>query len=412
VIAKLRSLRRHSYAVPWCVPAWGLEEFGATVASLATGRVTSGPSVDRFTAEVRAFLGVRFALPVNRGRTAITIALRAMGIGRDDDVVLPSYVCQSVLDGVLSAGANPVFADVDATLNVTADTVARALTPTTRAVIVAHLFGTPAPIDEIERLLEPRRIALIDDAAQALGVRRAGRLVGTFGQCGIVSCGPGKPLAGAAGGMLVTNDEKLYVAAVSLPLPSEPARQIAGRTIGFWIWRRLRRYTLPLRVLVSRLAGEPYELPHRGARLANLDAAIASVQLARLDQHAAERRAHVQILLGLLSLLPGQAIGDLSPNSAMVKLVWLLPPGSPAVGDVVDVLAHHGIEAQHGYVPVHIGHAADARFPMTVGLWRRVLCVPLETRPTSSAPIDFGVLARVAGDGTGGSPRANGSGVG
>ncbi len=396
MIAKVRGLLRYSYSVPWCVPAWGRRELGATLGSLATAHVARGSYVHEFADGVRQFLGMSHALPVNRGRTAIELALRAMQIGAGDDVVLPSFVCQSVLDAVLLAGAHPVFADVDTTLNVSAATIVDALTPRTKAVIVVHLFGAAAPIDEIERILSARGVALIDDAAQALGARRAGRLVGTFGACGIVSAGPGKPLAGAAGGLLVTNDDRLFAAAAALPLGTERSSDVVRRAADFWIWRRLRRYTLPMRVILDRVVGERREPAHTSAALANLDAGIAAAQLARLGEHTAERRAHGHAMLRLLSNLPGESITDFSSDGAAVKLIWLLPREGPTVRDVVALLAEYGIEAQGGYSPTHVGHTDDARLPATVDLWSRVLCVPLETRAMRSAPIDFAALNRRA----------------
>jgi dTDP-4-amino-4,6-dideoxygalactose transaminase len=295
-----------------------------------------------------------------------------------------------VLDAVLLAEANPVFADVDESLNVNAVTVAAALTPATKAVIVAHLFGNAAPIDEIEALLAGRGIAVIDDAAQALGARRGGRLVGTFGTFGIVSCGPGKPLAGAAGGLLVTNDASLAAGAAQVSLTHEASSVVASRALEFWVWRRFRRLTLPVRAILDRLVGEQAEPPHLRSPLSNLDAGIAFAQLRALERHAGERRANARLMLARLTGLPGRTITDLSADGAAVKLIWLLPPTGPPVRDVVAALARNGIEAQGGYVPAHLGVSNDAAVPTTMELWRRVLCIPLETRTPSPTPIGFG----------------------
>ena len=102
------------------------------------------------------------------------LALRALGLGSGDEVILPSYICRSAVEGVQGVGAVPVFADVGSDLHLTAETVRGAITPRTKAVIVAHLFGKAAPVDRIERSLRGTGIALIDDAAQSLGARCAG----------------------------------------------------------------------------------------------------------------------------------------------------------------------------------------------------------------------------------------------
>ena len=383
MISRIRGFLRFFYSVPWCVPAWGWKELLHTVKALLTGTIVNGPYPERFGAAVREYLGMRFVIPVNRGRTAIELGLRAMGIGPGDDVLMPSFVCRSVIDAVLSTGATPVFADIDETLNVTAFTVEAALTSKTKCAIVAHLFGTPAAIDEIEVLLTSRGIALMDDAAQALGARCGDRLVGSFGACGIVSCGPGKPLAGAAGGLLLTNDKRLYDRAVAIRLERETTREVRRRAIQFWIWRRLRRYTLPFRILLGRVKGEATEPMHVNAALSNLDGAIALAQFEALARHAVERRRHARTLRDNFSLLSGKLVTDISPGGMVVKLVYLVPETGPTVEEAIDVLARNGIEAQGGYSPLHAPHGGTDRLPNTNALWQRVLCLPVETRPKS-----------------------------
>ncbi len=389
MISKARSFAQRFYSVPWCVPAWGRDEFFATATSFLTGSVVHGSSAEQFSAAVREYLGMKFALPVNRGRTAIELGLRAMGIGDGDDVVMPSYVCRSVIDAVLRTGAKPVFADIDETLNVTASSVAAALSNRTKCVIVAHLFGSPAAIDEIEVLLAGSGVALMDDAAQALGARRGGRMVGSFGACGIVSCGPGKPLAGAAGGILVTNDPELYQRAAALESGFETASEVGTRAIRFWVWRRMRRYTLPFQILIDRLGIAGAEPVHVNAPLSNLDGAIALAQLQSLERNAADRRRNAEILTHRLSMLPGKAITDTSPDGMPVKFVHLLPVGAPTVAEVVALLADSGIEAQGGYSPLHGSDCSDADLPNTAALWRRVVCIPIETRSTVMKPVRF-----------------------
>src|SRR5207244_3486524 len=98
-------------------------------------------------------------------------------------------------------------------------------------------------------------------------------------------------------------------------------------------------------------------------------------------QHADERRANAQALLTQFPMLAGQLVSDISPSGMAVKLVLLLPEGGPSVEDVIVQLAQHSIEAQGGYAPLHLECASHARLPNTQSLWRRVLCLPLETRP-------------------------------
>src|SRR5204863_1147415 len=115
---------------------------------------------------------------------------------------------------------------------------------------------------------------VIGDAAQSFGATRSGRLGGTFGNCGVVRCGPGKSLAGAAGGVLVTNDVAMYQRAVSLGLGTEQAPRVTRRALGFWFWRRFRALTFPLEMVVGHFfRSHSTEEPHTSATLSNFDAA-------------------------------------------------------------------------------------------------------------------------------------------
>src|ERR671922_1564921 len=145
---------------------------------LERGRYVLGPEVESFEGEFADFLGVKHVVGVGNGTDAITIALRALGIGPGDEVVVPSFTFYASAEAIPHTGARPVFCDVDPeTFCVTADTVRAALTPRTKAVIVVHLFGNVAPVAEIEALGVP----VLEDAAQAAGSRNGSARAGALG---------------------------------------------------------------------------------------------------------------------------------------------------------------------------------------------------------------------------------------
>ena len=143
------------------------EELRAAVARvLDSERYILGPEVDAFEQEFAAYCGAAHAVGVANGTEAITIALRAMGVGPGDEVVVPSFTFYASAEAIPPTGATPVFCDIDPdTYCVTAETVRAALTPRTKAVIAVHLFGNVAPVAEIEALGVP----VLEDAAQAAG---------------------------------------------------------------------------------------------------------------------------------------------------------------------------------------------------------------------------------------------------
>lgn len=386
---RLRSLRSYNYDVPWCVPPWGWRELRASMLPIR-GRAITGPNPSRFATAIARELGVAFALPFNRGRTAIGVALRALEIEPGSEVVVPAYVCETAVDGIRFAGMSPVFADVADNLHVTVQSVAAVTTASTRCILVPHLFGGSAPIAQLEAFARSRKIALIDDAAQSFGARVGGQLVGTFGDCGIVSVGPGKSLAGPAGAVLVTNDEQLFRRALelSMALPEEAAVAVTRRIGSYWIWRRLRRHTGAARQLWERLPTRPRAHVH--AKMANADAALGLAQLHSWRANARARRANVTALLTALGPIADYAVGTIADDAMYLKLVLILPANGPTVSAFVDALAAVGVEAQGGYRPCHLGSGAGVPLARTDELWERVVCLPTETAPSEA------VCSRVA----------------
>jgi len=223
-------------------------------------------------------------------------------------------------------------------------------------------------------------IAVIDDAAQSFGARYAGRLVGTFGVCGIVGCGPGKSLAGPAGGVLVTNDQQLYERAAAIPLTQESGHQVLQRLLSFWLWRRFRKWTLPINLLLTRIIQTEEHLVPTACKLSNVDAAIAVQQLHSLELNAVQRRMNAKRLLSALGPLNHYNVTDLSEDSMVVKLVLVLPHDGPTVEEVIQVLAQVGIECQPGYTPLHINERVTSHMlPVTEAVWKRVICIPVDT---------------------------------
>src|SRR3954452_11742423 len=184
-------------------------EIRAKVTSiLDKGVYVLGPEVKAFEAEFAAYLGASHAVGVANGTDALVLALRALGVGPGDEVIVPSFTFYASAEAIPHTGATPVFCDVDPdTMCVTADTVRAVMTPRTKAVIVVHLFGNVAPVAEIEAL----GVWVLEDAAQAAGSTSAdGRRAGALGAISTFSFFPSKNLgAFGDGGAVVTSDDEL-----------------------------------------------------------------------------------------------------------------------------------------------------------------------------------------------------------
>lgn len=176
-----------------------------------SGRYILGPEVDAFESECAAYLGVRHAVGVSSGTDALLVALMALGIGLGDEVVCPAYTFFATAGAIRRTGATPVFADVlPGSLNLDPASAARAVTTRTRALVVVHLFGACAPMDELLALAAARGLPVIEDAAQAFGAEHAGRRAGALGAAGCFSFFPTKNLGGFGdGGLVTTEDDEL-----------------------------------------------------------------------------------------------------------------------------------------------------------------------------------------------------------
>ncbi len=254
---------------------------GAVARVLDSGRFILGPEVQAFEREMAAYCGARHAVGVANGTEAITIALRAMGVGEGDEVVVPSFTFYASAEAIPPTGATPVFCDVDPqTFCINAETVAEVLTPHTKAVLAVHLFGNIAPVTEIEALGVP----VLEDAAQAAGSRSAHGRPGALGAAATLSFFPSKNLGCFGdGGMIVTDDAQI----------AEQARV-------------LRFHGSRDKVSYERLG--------YNSRLDELQAAILRVQLPHLDEWSDGRRRGVEYYaeagLAELVTLPRATVGS------------------------------------------------------------------------------------------------------
>src|SRR4051794_943422 len=234
-----------------------------------------GPEVEAFEAELAAYARARHAIGVANGTEALTIALRALGVGPGDDVVVPSFTFYASAEAIPPTGARPVFCDIDPqTFPVTAETVRAAMTPATKAAIAVHLFGNVAPVGEIEALGVP----VIEDAAQSAGTRTVAGRPGALGAIATFSFFPSKNLGCFGdGGAITTSDDEL----------AERVRML---------------HFHGSRDKVT------FEQAGYNSRLDALQAAILRVQLPQLDTWAVGRRAaaaqYEQAGLGGLVALP------------------------------------------------------------------------------------------------------------
>jgi dTDP-3-amino-3,4,6-trideoxy-alpha-D-glucose transaminase len=315
---------------------------------LDDGRYILGPEVAAFEEEFAAWTGAAHAVGVANGTEAITIGLRAMGVGPGDEVVVPSFTFYASAEAIPPTGATPVFCDVDPeTFVVTPEAVAAVLTPRTKAVVVVHLFGNVAPVAEIEAMGVP----VLEDAAQATGSRASdGLLTGALGTAAAFSFYPSKNLGGLGDGGAITTSHA----------------DIAERA------RTLRFHGSPDR--------ETYVQVGYNSRLDELQAAALRVQLPHLQAWCDGRRSaglqYVRSGLGELVRLPVPAAGcDPAWNLYVVRHAD--PAGLEAALNAAGIGAKRYYHVPNHRQPAlaHLGH--DAHLPGTDEAARTHLALPM-----------------------------------
>lgn len=328
------------------------DEVGAAIASvLDRTAYILAPEVTRFEAEFAQYCGVKHCIGVGNGTDAIELALRAAGIGRGDEVLIPANTFVATAEGVVRAGADVVLADCDDSYLLDPASVAERITPRTRAVIGVHLYGQMAAMKDLEAAVGPD-VLLVEDAAQAQGAAQNGRRAGSVGAIAATSFYPGKNLGayGDAGGVMTDRDDL-----------DEAVRMLRNHG-------GIRKYE--------------HLLVGTNSRLDSIQAAVLSLKLARLDRWNTQRReaaARYADLLGDLEqvVLPQTATGN--------EHVWHLYVVQVDERDrVLAALGEAGIGAGIHYpAPVHLLPAFSylgigaGTFPTAEAQAQRILSLPM-----------------------------------
>jgi len=292
---------------------------------LATSAYTLGTELEQFEAEFADYCEVEHCVGVSSGTAALSLTLRAYGIGPGDEVVVPGHTFIASALAVAHVGATPVLCDVDeGTGLIDPDAAHAAVGPRTAAILAVHLYGQACDMDALRAVTEPRGLLLLEDAAQAHGALYRGRRVGSLGAAAGFSFYPSKNLGALGdGGAVCTDDSELAA--------------------------RLRR----LRNLGQRAKGEHIELGYN-ERLDGLQAALLRVKLPHLDGWNESRQEHAASYRELLA--PEVRIVDERPESPSVHHLFAVRFQNRDA--VAELLRKYGIETGVHYAPAVHGHPA------------------------------------------------------
>ena len=288
-----------------------------------------GPEVEEFERRFAALCGVRFAVGVNSGTDALTLALQALGVGPGDEVITVPNSFVSSTACIVHVGAQPVFVDAGEDYNINVELIEQAITPRTKAILPVHLTGRPAEMDTILRLASAYGVYVGEDAAQAVTAEYRGRRVGSFGSVACFSCHPLKTLnACGDAGVLTTDDEAVEERLRML-------RNVGLRTrdeAAFW---------------------------GANSRLDTLQAAVLLVKMEYTDRWTERRRANAAFYRRALADLPAERFQVPQERSHERAVYHTFVVKADRRNELQRYLAEHGVgTAVHYPVPIHLQPAA------------------------------------------------------
>jgi perosamine synthetase len=351
--------------VPFARPRFYGGEAEALAAVIESGWVSQGPRVQAFEQAFAARVGAEHAIATTNCTTALHLALYAAGVRPGDEVIVPSLSFIATANAVWHCGATPVFADVDPrTYNLDPVAARRALTTRTKAIMPVHQIGLPADMDAFLALGREHEVAIVEDAACAIGATYKGRPIGSLGPLACFSLHPRKVITTGEGGMITTNDAEL-----------------ADRL------RKLRQHAMDLSDLARHGATDVVfeAYPERGwnCRMTDLQAALGLCQLEALDEILAERRRQAERYTAALADAPWLEV-PYEPDYAVrtwQSYAVRLRPGAPlSRTEVMRRLLHDGIATRRGVMAIHHEAAysgADVLLPHTEAAAREALMLPL-----------------------------------
>lgn len=327
-----------------------------------------GPNVNAFEKEMTAYTGAAHASALSAGTAAIHLALRILGVGEGDVVFAPSLTFSATCNPIVYEKATPVFIDSEPdTWNMSPEALKRAFEkyPDPKAVVVVHLYGTPAKLSEIMEICREHNVPLVEDAAESLSSTYKGKHTGTFGKIGIYSFNGNKIITTSGGGMLVSDDEEITKQATFLATQArDPARYYQHSQIGY------------------------------NYRMSNITAGIGRGQLLHLEEHKALKKKIYQQYKEAFADIPELSMNPLNPEGD--ANCWLscalIEEGCGVTPDMVmDALAEENIESRPIWKPMHLQPvfekydfitADGTNNSIAADIFNRGLCLPSDIKNT------------------------------
>ncbi len=331
--------------------------------------------VKEFEEKFAKYMGVKYALGVASGTAALRVALAALGIGPGDEVITQAFTFVATVEAIMESGATPVIAEVDKSLNLDPDDLESKISARTKAIIPVHMLGVPARMDEIMEIAGKHNLKVIEDSAQACGSSYKGKKTGTLGDIGIYSFDYVKTITAGEGGMIVTNDENLYLEASYFHDHGHEHRPDVPR------------------------GEDSQKLPGFNYRMGEIQGALGIVQLSRLDYVIGEQRknkARIKEAISEMKKLEFRELPDEAGDGGDTLIFFL--PNKGMASDFEKELTKQGVGTKilpsalgwHYFANwEHIISKLKGKIEYKMGMWphsdsflRRAIAIPISVQMT------------------------------
>ena len=332
----------------------------AVLRVLETSTLSLGPEVSAFEEELAACAGVRHAVVVNSGTSALHLAVAALGLGPGDEVITTPFSFVASANCILFEGATPVFADIDPrTLSLEPRRVEERITEDTKAILAVDVFGHPALWEQLDDLADRYGLALIEDSAEAIGATYRDRPAGSFGDAAIFAFYPNKQITTGEGGAVLTDDDEIASMARSL-------RNQGRGTDGGWLAHQMLGYNF---------------------RISDINCALGRAQLSRLDEIVASRASVAETynrLLEDVAEIQTPYVASEIKMSWFVYVVQLIPEFNQEDRDqILEYLRDRGIGCSNYFPCIHLEpfyrtnfEYGPGEFPIAEGVSDRSIALP------------------------------------
>lgn len=343
--------------IPMSAPDITEDDVKAVADVVRSGRLALGPKTEEFESLIADYIGVKHAVAISSGTSALHLIVKSMGIGPGDEVLVPSFTFVASANAILYEGGTPVFVDIEPdTYNLNPQDLEQKITRRTKAIMVVDVFGHPAEWDEILSIAEKYQLKVIDDSCEALGAEYKGIKLGKFGDAAAFAFYPNKQITTGEGGVIVTDNTKTARICRSL-------RNQGRGEMGAWLEHEHLGYNY---------------------RITEMSAALGISQIKRIEEFMAKRRRVAQMYTDRLSDLEWVRPPIVRPNMSMSWFVYTITLSEGLNRDqVMQAMMGEGIPTRGYFSPVHLQSYIRKRLgthegmlPVTESVAQRTIALP------------------------------------